>query len=346
MDNRSTLTKKYGSSGTTSTAVDTAVADPFGRSQVQKIVYGYTPNTSGGYDFFAQNAVSGAKMPVTREVYAANMGGSYPTDVVPGTTGQIATPTQTAAAPVAVDTAAQQQAAAVAADAAQKSGLRSGIQNLISQAKDIYGSLYGGLTKQAASEKGQLESAYAKNLQDFGSQYASELPKIAQAYAARGAYDSTWRAGAEQAAQQGYQTQLGQLSQAQQEALGKVGQRYAETQGQYQAGQAGLETILGRLGSVTDINDLTSLRNQIENKIIEINAAKAGQLTQEQQLAQTQGLGSVSDKFSQASQTIDTIINGQAPVMLKKSIASQIVGSAGLSESEQKQLLDKINAIA
>jgi len=317
---------------------------------VKPTEYLAVPDQSGGYNFIKTSYQvwnpNPIVTPITREEYAA-AGFTDPTASTYNQPAGIASAAPAAAAaPVAVDTAAQQQAAAVAADAAQKSGLRSGIQNLISQAKDIYGNLYGGLTKQAASQKGQLESAYAKNLQDFGSQYASELPKIAQAYAARGAYDSTWRAGAEQAAQQGYQTQLNQLNQAQQEALGKVGQAYAETQGQYQAGQAGLNTILGRLGSTTDVNELTTLRNQIENKLIELNAAKAGQLTQEQQLAQTQGLGPVSDKFSQASQTIDTIINGQAPVMLKKSIASQIVGSAGLSESEQKQLLDKINAIA
>jgi len=326
-----------------------ATVKPSGYLDVPPSDYYAKPDQSGGYNFFKTSYQTFNPnpiiIPITREQFVA-AGNIDPTASTYNQPAGIASAAPAAAAPVAVDTAAQQQAAAVAADAAQKSGLRSGIQNLISQAKDIYGNLYGGLTKQAASQKGQLESAYAKNLQDFGSQYASELPKIAQAYAARGAYDSTWRAGAEQAAQQGYQTQLNQLNQAQQEALGKVGQAYAETQGQYQAGQAGLNTILGRLGSTTDVNELTTLRNQIENKLIELNAAKAGQLTQEQQLAQTQGLGPVSDKFSQASQTIDTIINGQAPVMLKKSIASQIVGSAGLSESEQKQLLDKINAIA
>lgn len=313
---------------------------------------------AGGYDFFRvvsqpwNTANPQQFIPITREQYVS-AGYADPTaaeyNQAPKATlgGELQyTPTQEQMATQQANAMAAQQAAALRAEEVKRSGLRSGIQSLIGQAGDIYRNLYGGLTRAGESQKQQLESTYGQGVQTLGETFSAELPKIAQAYAARGAYDSTWRAGAEQEAQKGYESQLKTMRTAQEEALGKLGQALAESRGQFQAGESALQTVLGRLGDVTDINELTALRNEIENKIGSLRQAEAGQLTREEQLAQVANVPGFADKFTQAQRTIQTIIAGQAPAPLKRSIASQIIVNSDLTDQEKQALQSQVNQIA
>lgn len=310
----------------------------------------YTPSPDGGYNFYRRDTSPAGNVnvtPITREAYARSMGG-YPADTVPQTQAAAGIQETTAGTTMAAQedpyaAAARAQAAAIAAEERKKTGLREGIRGLIGQAGDIYRNIYGGLTRQAEAQKGQLEQTYGKGVQTLGETYTAELPKIAQAYAARGAYDSTWRAGAEQEAQRGYEKQLGEMGTAQQEALRKLGQTFAESRAQFGAGETGLQTILGRLGDVTDLNELTALRNQIENQITSLRQAEATQLTPEQQSAVAAQLPAANDRFAQAQTTIRTIIAGQAPAMLKRSIANQIIVNSPLTDEEKRTLQAQVN---
>lgn len=242
------------------------------------------------------------------------------------------------------DAAAAQAAAQAAQEARTRNTLREGIGSLISRATDIYKSLYGGLESLAGSQKAQLEKQYGQNVAQIGQQFTQEIPKIGQAYAARGAYDSTFRTGAEQAAQQAYGQQLANLAQEQTGALGKIGGAYQAERAKYGVGESALQNIASRLGDVTDINELNALRNSIESKIGELQTAQAGLGTEAMNVAATAGLQGMSDKFAQASQTIDNIIKGQAPALLKKQIADQIIVNSNLTDQEQKQLRDIVTS--
>lgn len=228
----------------------------------------------------------------------------------------------------------------------QRSGLREGIRNLLTSAGNVYKSLYGGLETMAAGQKGQLEKQYGENVGQIADQFSSELPKIGQAYAARGAYDSTFRTGAEELANQAYGKQLTGLAQEQQSALGKIGSAYQTERAKYGAGETALQSIGSRLGDVTDLGELTSIRNAIESKIGELQTAQAGLGTEAQNIATTQAFAPMTDRFAQASQTIQNIVRGQAPPLLKKQIANQIIVNSNLSEEEQKQLQSIVNQTA
>lgn len=244
------------------------------------------------------------------------------------------------------DAAAAQAAAQAAKDEATRRTLREGIGGLLTKAMDVYKSLYGGLESLAGSQKAQLEKQYGQNVAQIGQQFTQELPKIGQAYAARGAYDSTFRTGAEQVAQQAYAQQLSDLATEQTGALGKIGAAYTAERAKYGVGETALQNISNRLGEVTDINELTALRNSIESKIGELQTAQAGLGTEAMNVAATAGLQGMSDKFAQASQTIQNIVQGQAPALLKKQIAQQIIVNSNLTEEEQKQLQNVVNQIA
>lgn len=310
----------------------------------------YTPSPDGGYNFYRRDTSPAGNVnvtPITREAYARSMGG-YPADTVSQTQAAAGIQETTAGTTMAAQedpyaAAARAQAAAIAAEERKKTGLRSTIGSLIGGAMDIYKNLYGGLEKQAAAQKGQLETQFGQGLGEVGKQFSTELPKIGQAYAARGAYDSTWRAGAEQTAADAYAKQIADLYKSQQEALGKIGSAYQTEKAKYGVGETALQNIQGRLADVTDLNELTALRNSIESKIGELQTAQAGMGTQPENIAATQALQGMSDKFAQVSKTIQTIVQGQAPAMLKKSIAENIIINSDLTDAEKKQLQDVVN---
>lgn len=311
---------------------------------------------AGGWDYFKlttnQTTGSSTRTPITREQYVAagfkDPGAVQPTTTAPSGGGSPGAFPQALAYEPAGGAAGgggtyDAAAAQAAAQEAQKTGLRGTISNLIGSAMDIYKNLYGGLEKQAAAQKGQLETQFGQGLGEVGKQFTTELPKIGQAYAARGAYDSTWRAGAEQSAADAYAKQIADLYKSQQEALGKVGSAYQTEKAKYGVGQSALQDTLSRLGSVTDINELTALQNAIQSKIGDLQVAQAGMGTEAQNVAATQALQGMSDKFAQASKTIQTIVRGQAPAMLKKSIAENIIINSDLTDAEKKQLQDVVN---
>lgn len=309
--------------------------------QPNTIEYFTSPSADGGTNFFRRDVNNSNGYvnvtPITREQYSA-AGYQDPTQAAPALTAVANTTQQTSTSNVTGGGTTTPTAPS------PTDNLRSNIQTLISQAGDIYKQLYGSLEAGGASQRQQLESAYAKNLGTLGEQFTQELPKIGHAFAARGAYDSTWRTGAEENAQKAYGTQIGQVAQEQQAAIGKVGSAVATQKAQFGAGESALGNIAARLPQVTDINELTSLRNDIETKINELKVSQAGMGTQEQNAAQYASLAPASDKAAQIAQTIQTIIQGQAPTQLKKAIATQIVGSAGLQPEEEKNLLNTINS--
>lgn len=299
---------------------------------------------AGGYDFFRdvtnQRTGQVQSVPITREQYAA-AGFSVPSDIAPTTqqdTGNVTLGPEIQAAGGGGGGGATYDAAA-----AQRAGLRGTISNLIGNAMNIYKNLYGGLESQAAAQKGQIEQQYGQNVAKLGEQFSTEVPKIGQAFAARGAYDSTWRTGAEEAAAKAYQQQLAAMGQEQTSALGKIGSAYQTERAKYGVGEQSLQDIMSRLGSVTDVNELTALQNAIQSKIGELQVAQAGMGTEAQNVAATQALQGMSDKFAQASNTISTIIRGQAPAMLKRQVASSVIVNSGLTEDEKRQLQSQVD---
>lgn len=333
--------------------------------------YTLVAKPDGGYDFFRVNynlgrPVSSTK--ITREEYAAagyqdptqpqNINIQTKTDT--GTTGQQTTtqqqpnvnPEQTALEKYMADQAKANAEAAAAAeakkreDAAKAAESRSKITEVAAKIKEMYNSLFGKAEAKSSSDLSQLQTEYGTGLEELAKAYSQQVPAIGQAYAARGAYDSTWRAGAEQQAQTGYEKQLSDLAKAFKEKKGSIGSQYEQLKAGFTSGLQSNQAVLDRIASITDPNELANLRTNIEQQLIKLGESPSQLLTPEQGQAAAGVLPGLSDKFNQASKTIQTIIQGQAPAMLKKSIASQIVSTSDLTDQEKKQLQDQINAIA
>ena len=233
---------------------------------------------------------------------------------------------------------------AVQQQAAQRSSLQKGIQKLVGDAMGVYDSLYGNLNTAAASQRQALESRFSRETGALGEQFTQEIPRIGQAYAARGAYNSSWRGGAESRAKKAFEGQLAGLGEQQKAEMGKIGQEVATREAEFGAGQAALNRALALVPQTTDITELTNLQTEIQKQIDNLRTQQAGLQSQEAFVQRFQQLAPASDRMAQLSRTLSTIIQGEAPVPLKQSVAAQIIGSSGLTPEEQQQALTNFNA--
>lgn len=243
-------------------------------------------------------------------------------------------------------TTPQAQPAVTAVDQStiQKNNVQKSIQKLIGETMNIYDTLYGNLQTAAASQRQALESKYGTESGALSEQFAQEIPRIGQGYAGRGAYDSSWRIEAEKAAQSQFAKQLQQLQEEQKTAGIKLGQEVATQESQFKAGQSGLNQLLARLPSITDVTELTTIQNEIQKKINDLQASAAGLQSQEAYLQRFQQLSPATNKTEQLRKTLTTIIGGGAPIPLKQSVANQIIQSSGLTPEEQQVLANEVAA--
>ena len=275
-----------------------------------------------------------------------------------GNTLQLAAPTQTTestqyfqpAGPTGISTAtapmrqAPPAPAVVNTQAAQRSGLQKNIQKLIGNAMSVYDSLYGNLGTAAASQRQALESKFGKETGALGEQFTQEIPRIGQAYAGRGAYDSSWRTNAENAAKSAFEGQLQGLGEQKIAEMGKIGQEVSTQEAEFGAGQSALNRALALVPQTTDVTELTNLQTEIQKQIDNLRTQRAGLQSQESFVQRFQQLAPAPDRMANLSRTLTNIINGQAPNALKQSVAAQIIASSGLTPEEQQQALTNFNA--
>lgn len=251
------------------------------------------------------------------------------------------------AAPTGTTTATSEPtgtASVVDQTAAQRSSLKTGITNLISETLGIYDSLFGNLGTAAASQAKALGEKYARETGALNEQFAQEIPRIGQAYAGRGAYDSSWRIGAEQEAKKNLETQLAGVMETYKTAGQKLGQDVATQEAQFKGGQTSLNEMLARLPNITDINELNALEAEIRKIKTQLGTSAAGLQSQEAYMQRFEQLAPTTDRTAQLRQTLSTIIRGGAPTPLKQSVAAQVIGSSGLTPEEQQTLLNEVNA--
>jgi hypothetical protein len=241
------------------------------------------------------------------------------------------------------DPYAAQQAQQAAEDAAKRTQLQSGIKKLIGDTLGIYDSLYGDVRKAATSQRQQLDQRYNREVGSLTDQFNTELPKIGRAYAGRGAFDSSYRMDAEAGAQKGFENQITDIGEQRKADAAKIGQYQAEQEAQFGAGKGLLQTIQSRLPETQDVNELMQLRNDIEKRMSELRAARGSNQSQEAYVQKFGQLAPAGDRLGQLQSTLTNIVNGQAPGPLKRAVAQQIIGSAGLSKDDQARLLNQVN---
>lgn len=245
---------------------------------------------------------------------------------------------------VGYDPAAAQAAAEQAAQEAKKAEVMGYTSKMINNAIGLYGKLYGNVKGAAKSQIGKLDERYGNEVSGLTQQFNQELPKIGRAYAARGTGESSYRSDAEGEATTGFNNQLQDIGTQREEDAAKIGQ-YVATQEADIKGQKGLlQKLLQELPNVESLDELTQLKRDIDKQYSQIESAIAGNQSQEAYGQKISQIAPSAERLPALQATLTNIINGAAPGALKKAVASQIIGSSGLTKEEQDQLLGQVNS--
>lgn len=278
----------------------------------------------------------GAQDPNAVAYTAGGVNYNYAGDVLPGQ------PTGTTTTTTPRNTFADAAAAKAAEDARKAADLRGTITGTIGNLQNVYNQLFGDIAAAAQSQRDVLEKRFGRETGALGEQFTSEFPKIGRAYAARGAFSSSYRQDAQEAAQRAFQRQLEDIQMQREQDAANIGQFLAREQGKIQAEQGLLGNVLGRLGQTTDVDELMQLRNSIDRQIADVQAQRGGTQSQEAYLQRFQTIAPASDRLANLQATLTNIIQGAAPGAVKQQVANQIIGSAGLSPQEEEQLRNQI----
>ena len=242
------------------------------------------------------------------------------------------------------DPVAAQRAAQAAAEEAQRGQLRAQASGLINTLIGAYDSLFGSARSAAKAQNEALDSRYTKEVGGLTDQFNQELPKIGRGYAARGTFDSSYRGDAEDQATTGFKNQIDDIGTQREADAAKIGQFVAEKEGMVNAEKGLLAKMLETLPSVTDLGELTQLKQQIDRKIADTQAAQSGVQSEAAYRAKLNEVAPSADRMAGLQSTLSNIVNGAAPSPLKRAVAQQVIGSSGLSDEEKQALLGQVNS--
>lgn len=237
---------------------------------------------------------------------------------------------------------AQQRAAQEAADNAKRAELRGGIRNLIQSMTSMYDLLHGDINNVAAEQRKGLQDKYNKETGALTDQFNQEMPAIGRGWASRGAYDSSYRVQGEQNATDAYGRQIEGLGTAKVADEGKIGTWAAQQRANIENDRGGVNAIGALIDSEQDINSLTQLKNQIDQRLRDNTAKRADYTTQGTARQSLMNSVPLTDNSGALGKVLGQIIQGEAPKALKIATAQQIIGSSGLTEEEKARLNQQV----
>lgn len=284
--------------------------------------------TANPYNYSVGTVVGSMSQPQSPSIRSANTGGG--------------TPSGGGYDPYAAQRAAQAQKEAE--EAAKRAQLTSGIQKLIKDTMGIYDKLYGDVRGAAKSQNQLLNQRYNREVGALTDQFNQELPKIGEGFASRGAFHSSYRQGAEDNATKGFEGQIQGLGEQRAADAAKIGQFVREKEAEFGAQRSLVDQMRNELGQVEDVNELRSLQREMQQRIANLQAQRGGLGTREAYTQRLNQLAPTADRMGQLGETLSNIISGQAPAALKRSVAQQIIGSAGLSPDQERELLNQVTA--
>jgi hypothetical protein len=237
--------------------------------------------------------------------------------------------------------AAQQAAAAAAQKAAQANAVKSGITGLVNNIKGVYDALYGDVGSAAAEKSNLVDQKYQQEQKSLTDQFNSSFPAIGNAYGARGTYDSSYRINAEKTAQDQFDNSVGQLGTGRNQDLAGVGQWVAQQQADFNAQKGGLDAILGQIGGSDNVDELTSLRNTLDERLRTLSASRAGLQSQGSYLNTLNSVVPQSNRLSGLQSNLGNVIQSQVPTAVKRAIGQQLINNSGLSQQQAAQALQE-----
>lgn len=226
-----------------------------------------------------------------------------------------------------------------AVDLAQINTERAKIQDRISVANKVFGTLFGDIDKVLADRAKQLESQFAQTTEQATRQASEEGQALNRAYGSRGLGSSDYRTDALNNLQLGLGDVLNQERQATDQQLAGIAETGATTRAGFQQQMNQLPTLLERAMASEDVSQLQSIVDGINDMIANANVSRAGLQTQEGFLGQINRQAPVNAERRQGVlDNLSVIASGLLPAEAKAEAARRIVQNSGLDQEEQDSI--------
>jgi hypothetical protein len=236
--------------------------------------------------------------------------------------------------PPPVDTAAIQQAA-------KANTLKKSIQSLVSNIHSVYDAIYGSAQAQGAEKVGQINQNFGTQQDALTDTFNGDLNTNSNNFAARGAYDSSYRIDNEGRLVKQFNNNQDQLASQKRDAVAAVGQAVQGTQAGITADKSSLDRIVEGINASTDPTELQTVLNTIQDKLGSLQSGQSAYNTTAQNIA---AAPVASNNLESLQASLNNIVSGSAPAALKLSVGTKLIQSAGLSDADAQDAIQKLQS--
>jgi hypothetical protein len=229
-------------------------------------------------------------------------------------------------------------------DTAQVGALGGQIRTLIDRAKGIYNSIYGSADTSAAEQNGQLTANYNKTVGDVNAQLGDSTAATNAAYAARGTGDSSYRGNTVDTLNKAATGAIEDAGTELKNSQSAIGQWLTEQKGNVAAQNQGLDSILSHISESKDVNELTQLRAALESRITEAQQSANGIQSTAKSVAAANAVTPSATRVNALKSTLGNIVASAAAPTIKRQLGQSFITNSGLSEADQKALMDQLDA--
>lgn len=218
---------------------------------------------------------------------------------------------------------------------------RGQVQNLLPQLNALYASLNSQADQYAQDRRGQIDSAYGDEYNNNDKAYANAVDGTNANYAARGAFDSSFRGNANQQNTDAYNASNTGLHNSQNDAYSQLGSIVAQNKAQF--GQAPQYD----LSQYNDVNSLLDLRDQLNQHLQNLQGQQTSLMTGGQLRDQLNAVAPAKSNLSTVLQSkLDALKGANVPPEAQYGLAQGYISRSGLSKDEQQKYLQQYLAPA
>lgn len=204
--------------------------------------------------------------------------------------------------------------------------VRGEIQDLMGTFQDAYNDAIAKVDALAAQKKSEFLDKYKEAKDSLTKNYGDTSNQIDNQFSARGAFNSSYRAGEQGTALDAYNSAYSGLNKAQDADLASVGQFASEQK----ATLAGAKPNYN-LNDYNDAGDLLNIKQNVDEAVKQLNTTRAGLLTNSQY---RQNLNKITPQTADAGNQalkaqLDRLAGTNANPEAKRFIASQTISDAG-----------------
>jgi hypothetical protein len=237
---------------------------------------------------------------------------------------------------------ATQSLAGTIYDPSAIAALKGHISDRQNQANDLYNQLFSSIDALAGDRRNSVQSQYGTAFQNNDQAYNQAVNSTDNIYGARGAYNSSYRENAQGDNKNAYNTSNQQLTDAENQNLGQIGQYVDTTKQSLNSSKPQYD-----LNQYTDVNQLQSLYDQLGQHIQGLQGQQAGLKTNSQYM---QDLNSVtpqaSNLSSQLSSQLAKLAQSSAPNDAKLAMVDAYItrnGQQGQKDYWQNYFMNLLN---